>query len=300
MLKRSKTILLLLLCGLLFINVKAQDSTTIKSQNKTDSSMLDTVMKTSNQAVLRKDSAAVKVETIPIKGNGAVFKDKNNYLHDGLFFLSGCVCIMLIWLITHLINRKRSKKMNSQFEDEYLNRKIIASSPEVKELKRTLAEMDIKLKMAEDTITKLQKQLEHSLAQYSILEGKKNIAPGIEVREPDLLQEQHSPGYLYFPSPLSDGSFRKIDGRTSFSEGASIYRFKLISDTNALFEFCEDNSSVSMALNNRNDLILSVAEEMEGHYSGAKRVMIYQGKMGRVQLVDNKWLLVQKAQIKYV
>lgn len=104
----------------------------------------------------------------------------------------------------------------------------------------------------------------------------------------------------YFPSPLSDGSFRRVDGRESFLEGASIYCFRLSGDAEASFDFCDEISSVSMALNNRNELILSVAEEMEGNYATAKKITTYKGESGRAVLEDNKWNVVRKIKIKYL
>lgn len=242
----------------------------------------------------------VKNEKTLRNGGEPVMLKKKDYLYKGLFFLGGCMCVMLIWFIIHLRKRKRNGKMNSQYEDEYLNKKIIADSLEVKELLSKIKEKDNTLKKAEIRINELEDEVSNLKEQISALTGTKAKVDFPEDKASNLALESFPASYLYFPSPLSDGSFRKIDGRTTFSEGASIYRFKLISDNEAVFEFCEDISSVSMALNNRNDLILSVSDEMEGHYAGAKKVMIYKGKMGRVQLVDNKWLLVQKAQIKYV
>src|SRR5690606_15390248 len=54
---------------------------------------------------------------------------------------------------------------------------------------------------------------------------------------------------LYFPNPTSDGYFLADNGRNTFTEGASIYKFTLSSPSEATFEYCEDTSSVKIALN---------------------------------------------------
>ncbi|WP_316753226.1 hypothetical protein [Pedobacter gandavensis] len=309
MLKRSKTILPFLLCGLFFINVNARDTTKVQSATGSavpavqDSLKRDTTKQISDTATVveSKTVPVVPAEKPAVKKNKSSFFDKKAYLQYGVFFLSGAVLVLLIWLIKQQRNKKRNRKMNNTpSEDKHLNNIIIESSALVAKLSADISVYKDRLKAAEIQMAKLEVELADLKESVSVPTGIKHNADPFEEQESTLVKEPHATSYLYFPSPLSDGSFRKVDGKTSFLEGASIYRFKLTSDTDALFEFCEDSSSISMALHNRNDLILSVAEEMEGKYAGAKKVMIYKGKMGRVQLVDNKWLLVQKAQIKYV
>jgi len=160
---------------------------------------------------------------------------------------------------------------------------------ENEQMREELHEKNALLKKAERTIAELEngQMIEEELLQNA-------VEVPVESRLRESIKRQ------YFPSPLSDGSFRRVDGRESFLEGASIYCFRLSGDTEASFDFCEEISSVSMALNNRNELILSVAEEMEGNYTSAKKITTYKGESGRAVLEDNKWNVVRKIKIKYL
>ncbi|MFC1226379.1 hypothetical protein ACFE6N_21430 [Pedobacter sp. BG31] len=160
---------------------------------------------------------------------------------------------------------------------------------EIERLREELHEKNLSLKKAELTMAEMEngQMIEEELLQNAV-----------EVPVESPLRE--SIKRQYFPSPLSDGSFRRVDGRESFLEGASIYCFRLSGDTEASFDFCEEISSVSMALNNRNELILSVAEEMEGNYATAKKISTHKGESGRAVLEDNKWNVVRKVKIKYL
>jgi len=160
---------------------------------------------------------------------------------------------------------------------------------ENEQLREELNEKNKALKNAELTIARL---------ENGGIDEKDVVVDTIEVQVEK--SEQRSGRQQYFPSPLSDGSFRRVDGRESFLEGASIYRFNIVGEAEATFDFCEDFSSVSMALNNRNELILSVAEEVEGNYTTAKKILTYKGESGKAVLEDNKWNVVRKIKIKYL
>ncbi|MGN7986147.1 hypothetical protein ACTJKC_02345 [Pedobacter sp. 22226] len=160
---------------------------------------------------------------------------------------------------------------------------------EIEQLKEEINEKNKALKTAELTIARL---------ENGGADEKDVAVDTIEV--PVEKSEQKGGKQQYFPSPLSDGSFRRVDGRESFLEGASIYRFNIVGEAEATFDFCEDFSSVSMALNNRNELILSVAEEVEGNYTTAKKILTYKGESGKAVLEDNKWNVVRKIKIKYL
>lgn len=103
---------------------------------------------------------------------------------------------------------------------------------------------------------------------------------------------------LYFSTPNLSGEFR--GGSNTFDEGASIYKFSLISPTEAFFEFCDNKSSVGLALNHRNDLILAVAEESNAFNAGASRIVIDGNQQGQALLEGSFWKVTKKAKIKYI
>lgn len=103
---------------------------------------------------------------------------------------------------------------------------------------------------------------------------------------------------LYFPNPTSDGFFPTNNGRSSFIEGASIFKFNLASLNEATFEYCDDPSSIKIALNNRNELILSVAEELSAYIPSANKIVTE--VPGKASLEGEVWKVTQKAKIKYI
>lgn len=105
---------------------------------------------------------------------------------------------------------------------------------------------------------------------------------------------------MYFPNPNIEGNFRKVDGRTGFVEGASIYKFNLLSATEAEFEFCKEKSSIAIALNNRNELILNVAEELNAYTSKASQILSESDEKGTAYLDGSVWKVTRKAKIRYV
>lgn len=105
---------------------------------------------------------------------------------------------------------------------------------------------------------------------------------------------------LYFPNPNRSGDFKNAGGKPTFIEGTSIYKFSLISPTEAHFEFCEEKSAVATAINNRNDLILSVAEESNAYTTNATKILIADDQKGKAVLEGISWRITDKAKIKYI
>ncbi|PTS98625.1 hypothetical protein DBR11_14365 [Pedobacter sp. HMWF019] len=275
------------------VSVKDRDSTHLKT-----SALPDTVI---NKTVFKNTDLD---EDIQLKDSMLSFNSMD-YFYIPISFVAGCLLVSLVWYAKSRKRKKRkstseTKKMSpeesrdreiSLIEKENLN--LFATVKElnqkISDLEARLIESDLKCKKAEDTIGDL----------YVTIKNLESITlEKVKDHSNETFEEPSK--YLFFPSPLPGGSFRKVDGKDTFLEGASIYRFKMISETEAKFEFCEDSSSVGMALNNRVDLILSVAEEMEGNSSGAKKILTYNGETGKVVLEDTKWIIVKKIKIKYV
>ena len=231
---------------------------------------------------------------------------KSDVLNKITFFLAGSALIGLTWFLTKKKKRRSGNKVRDNYNKAQQmvivgaignakpNNEINRLRIEIDELKSIIAQKEKEMKYANETIFDLKQQQSGELNSVQELHGK-NIE-NTEIVVPTETVRRH----LYFPSPLANGSFRKIDGSEVFIEGASIYRFTLISDSKAHYEICDDNSSNGMALNNRNDLILSVAEEQEGNHSSAKRILTFNGQSGEAVLEDDKWTVVKKLLIKYI
>ena len=126
----------------------------------------------------------------------------------------------------------------------------------------------------------------------------KNIIPKEPAEEKPLADKPAN--ILYFPNPNMSGDFKNAGGKPTFIEGTSIYKFLLISPTEARFEFCEEKSAVATAINNRNDLILSVAEESNAYTPNATKILIADNQKGKAVLEGLSWRITDKAKIKYI
>jgi len=296
--KIFKSVLTIFVCFFIVQTVSAQINDTIKKTSITTHPSVKRPLKGSGSAdtTLLADTN-LQLETGEKPGDKKVEeKGHNYYAKYGISFISGSILVFLLWFLR---SRKKNKEISNVKKTEF--RTYTNKQFDIQQLHNTISEKNFKIREMQATIDKLQEIIKRSEITISELDNtieESKVKQTAEVAV-DTEPVQNSSNYLYFPSPLSDGSFRKIDGKQQFLEGASIYRFNLISDTEASFEFCDESSSVSMALNNRSDLILSVAEEMEGASAGAKKILTYKGIVGQALLEDNKWIVIRKVQIKY-
>ncbi|MBB5635297.1 cell division protein FtsB [Pedobacter cryoconitis] len=175
-------------------------------------------------------------------------------------------------------DNKRLKKENRDLEAECRTLRLKFDNPLVEEL-------------AKDDVSN-----NNELPVYD--EKPRQVEFDIVNKLPGLTHTKESLAVLYFPNPNLDGEFKNSEGSNSFIEGASIYKFSLKSSTEAYFEFCEDRSAVSMALNHRNESILAVAQEANAYNSGATKIASDQ--RGEAVLEGANWIVKNKAKIKYI
>lgn len=126
------------------------------------------------------------------------------------------------------------------------------------------------------------------------------ISIPIELPFENKIQIVNDAKVLYFPNPNLDGNFRNNEGKESFIEGASVYQFILKDETNASVEFCDNTSSITIALNNRNEMILSLATETNPYNPNANKILIVENQKAKAQLEGDIWVIKEKAKIKYV
>ena len=102
---------------------------------------------------------------------------------------------------------------------------------------------------------------------------------------------------LYFSTPNKDGSFSSNGKSDLFKHGASFYKFTLINENTAHFQFVEDRPTVEMALNSPNTYIEPACNDQNTYFMGSKSFITTQ--KGTATLQGDKWLITQKALIKY-
>src|SRR5690606_22455718 len=103
----------------------------------------------------------------------------------------------------------------------------------------------------------------------------------------------------YFSNPNSEGNFKASAAREHYIDGTSIFKFTLNSDSEAVFEFCHDQNAVKMALNNWEEIIKSVAEELNAFNPHASSIISEPNDRGVAVLNDGSWEVTRKVKIRY-
>jgi len=102
---------------------------------------------------------------------------------------------------------------------------------------------------------------------------------------------------FYLSTPNSDGSFNESSASPSYKEGASIYKFIRAGNNRAEFQIDEREPSVKLALQYPDKNIDPVCEAVNAFNLKAKRIATEVS--GIVELSGMKWILKQKARIRY-
>ena len=129
---------------------------------------------------------------------------------------------------------------------------------------------------------------------------KEIISQPIELEVENRLPLVTNTRILYFPNPNLDGHFKHNEGKETFIEGTSVYKFTLLDEYNATIEFCDNVSSVKIALNNKDIMILGLAIETNLHTPNVHQILIVDNQKAKAQLENNIWVIKEKAKIKYV
>ena len=213
-------------------------------------------------------------------------------LYFVLTFFAGSILILIVQTFWWQKNRRKYV-----LKEDFIN-----LSKKYDRVKNDKIELLEKYKVSENTLKRVQLEISISNTKSEIV--PENISPSIDLEVENSIKSPVTVGnllrILYFPNPNSDGNFKSTEGREAYLEGASIYKFSLFTDNDASFQFCEERSSVGIALNNRNELILSVAEEANAYNSGASKIVSTDTERGKAALEGSIWRVTQKAKIKYV
>lgn len=216
--------------------------------------------------------------------SGVVYE---NYLSPKhlMFYVMAC----LLGIVTTLfINRQSQKSKSNQHKKQ------------IESLKKKINNLENRL-WRPNQENNLPEHIKGESIQTNTVETIiEEISTPIELSVENKIPIANDVKILYFPNPNLDGNFRNNEGKESFIEGASVYQFILKDETNASVEFCDNTSSVTIALNNRNEMILDLATETNPYNPNAAKIMIVDNQKAKAQLEGNIWVIKEKAKIKYV
>jgi hypothetical protein len=213
-----------------------------------------------------------------------------------LFDIKNIIILILFILIVvyFILNQKLNKKIREQrskIEDHKnqlkstynnhsdSNNSINNLQSKIKELDKQITDLKIKLEQKENDKTEFNEPII-------------NVIP--EVSNPEKIEAK----IKYFKAPISDGSFSKNHQSDTIEFANTMFKFEIQKDEKrAKFEFCGDEKVIKHAINFSDLNIEKVCD-----YVNTKnnfRTQIINIEPGIVELDGNKWIVKQKAKIKF-
>lgn len=106
------------------------------------------------------------------------------------------------------------------------------------------------------------------------------------------------PKVYYFSTPQPDGTFNDNNKSEIFMPTSSMYKFTLLSNNKANFEFINDESTLRDAINYPDSYLLPVCRAENTRNIKATKITTI-GRGGIAELSNGKWNVTEKAAIRY-
>jgi hypothetical protein len=198
---------------------------------------------------------------------------------------------LALFIIVFIIAKKRRRHSSPQ-ADSSVSR--VPPSPFVDNNYRN-DQSDIK------RLTKEIDELKSTIHQLGRKLEQRDISPpSVDRSESSNAQlEKLNNSSLYFSTPDTDGSFSENAGHSSYKEGATIYKFRKLSGTQAEFQIDEREPSIKLALQYPDRNIDPVCEAINAFNPRSKTITTVDGGPGLVELIGDKWKVIRKAKIRY-
>ena len=184
-------------------------------------------------------------------------------------------------LINKLIG---SQRMNNHFHSQNSFRSTSRNSVSSSELK----DSNNRIRDLESQIEQIKKQLSNpnSTSNHTTQE------PVQETKQPEVKIET-----FFLSTPNSDGSFNESSVKSTYQDGATIYRFTKSGGNRAKFQIDEKESSTKLALQYPDKNIDPVCDAVNAYNPKATRIVTEQ--QGEAELQNDKWIINAKAKIRY-
>lgn len=196
---------------------------------------------------------------------------------------------ILLFFFQHQKLKKEFEKQNKNFENhnnqlKFTNNNRQDSEIIIRDLKSCIVEKD-------KEIIELKRKLDQIENKQSIMLDSNNISE-------DNISEQKGKKIKYFKSPISDGTFRNEHQSDEIEFANTMFKFEFQKDEKtAKFEFCGDEKVIRHAINFSELNIEKVCV-----YTNTKNnfnTQIITIEPGVAELQGDKWIVTQKAKIKF-
>ncbi|TSJ36554.1 hypothetical protein FO440_22255 [Mucilaginibacter corticis] len=235
---------------------------------------------------------------------------ENKDSHSYIALISAILPYLCFLLVIFFIIKQSRFETKQNARHERLKRSVADTENEIRTLNRRqhsatgtdnefaiaklgdqLAEIKIALQLLQADPIKA--PLEPSLPVVEEITGLREPTP------PEPQEVQTPEEIFYLSTPNADGSFNVSSAQMNYKPGASIYRFKKTAPNLAMFKIDEREDAVKLALQYSDKNIDPVCEPVNAYSRNAKKVKTPTGGDGQATLLDDKWVVTQKAKVFY-
>lgn len=215
-------------------------------------------------------------------------KDVNLFDIKSIIILSLFILILLFFLQYQKL-KKEFEKQKINFENHNNQLKLTNNNRQdseiiIRDLKSCIVEKD-------KEIIELNRKLDQIENKQSIMLDSNNISE-------DNISEQKGKKIKYFKSPISDGTFRNEHQSDVIEFATTMFKFEFIKDEKrAKFEFCGDEKVISYAINFSEENIEKVCDYNNSINNFKSQIITI--VPGVAELQGDKWIVTQKAKIKF-
>lgn len=158
------------------------------------------------------------------------------------------------------------------------------TSSEIRDMQGKIRNLELKINKLNNDIEKFQ-------------QTKPTHSPTPSPANQEFNQPEPKTEILFLSTPNSDGSFNESSASNIYKEGASMYKFMKIGNSNAQFQIDEKETSIRLALQYPDKNIDPVCDADNAFNPRANKISTI--KMGEAQLLNGKWIVNSKAIIRY-
>ena len=222
---------------------------------------------------------------------------------DVLHYVIGGLIVILLLLLALLFFRKSKKKSEKttkntsntegSSDEKSIRAKAFSTIEDVQNQEKGKNEA---LKKAENEAAALKKAEEEKEVLKSQEQERKTLEKAKEEKAKAAAEAAKTIPAFYLSIPSGDGFFSNDNRIPSYRNGNTFYRFYLLSDTEAEFEFCSE--ATTFAIDQPETHIFRACDQLNTRPDKAKGIATE--TRGTARLEGDKWVITEKAKIKYL
>lgn len=263
-----------------------QDSNSLRansSANKTDT----------NQLNVRK---GVDVEILSTSNARNKGESKFSFFTMNFWAFLSIFLLAIIFFVLSRTNNSKISRINRKIknlEDKYLYQ----NTQQLSSQKITIhPQVEKQIKEVTERLNRLESA--HSTNEKGSIEAKPNVIEWKVNDDPNPKRDEQV--VFYMATPSADKEFHIKSKSETFRPTQSLYKFFVDkSGEKGEFEFYSDERGLKESTNSPHIYIEPVCEAQNAHNPNAKRIITIANGRGKAEKQGDKWIVTQKAKIKY-